>query len=236
MNATETKQKIQASRQRFDRLEGWIKTLEAARVKALRELPAANETDRSAATRRNNLRVVEHGWNGEEVSLPDAIVRELTGPHRLPGLHGSRAELATLRDQVEVLTADLPSGEELAAAEAKAAELRGRADAKAAEFGEAWAAVLAALDAAEAAALATATTRKEQWAAVAAVERLSSEFGLEQPTPGRVRTSDGDQGVMLAVLALTQGIGLGDDVDPRHVSTLRQRREKRDREREREAA
>lgn len=125
MNVTEQRQKIAAARQRITTLTAWVSTLEETRTVLIRALAGTDDKDPRTPRRLAELEQVEHGYSGGSWAVAGKVQEGFQ--QRLPGLLAARSELGQLLEAVELLEAELPSGEAIARASAELEVIAGEA-------------------------------------------------------------------------------------------------------------
>jgi hypothetical protein len=171
MTLPEVRQQLTHTKHQTEQLKAWHTTLTTARQDYL-----LDDTD----TGREALQLVMDGVRSAYQGIPSDLARRGFAPGR-PGLRATESKLAMLREQQVLLEKQLPSAQEIAAAEQRVSQLV--AEVRLAEGSEAWQQFVVALE--------TAETNGREWVAIrsglqtttAELKRLVTEFGLNVAMP-----------------------------------------------------
>jgi hypothetical protein len=214
MTLPEVRRQLTHTKHQTEQLEAWHTTLTTARQDYL-----LDDTD----TGREALQIVTDGVRSGYQGIPSDLARRGFAPGRL-GLRATESKLATLRERQALLEKQLPSAQEIAAAEQRVSQLV--AEVRHAEGSEAWQRFVVALEAAETSGREWVATRSRLQTTTAELKHLVTEFGLSVPMPA-TSTPDANDANYVELLGSWMRVAAFGTLDPTVERELKARRDRR---------
>jgi len=223
MNALELRSTIAQTEERLEVLEEWAEILESARRELVRRMPA-NPGSQDTQRIRAEISEIENGPQGGMVwsRSPEVVDGFADG---LPGLGAARSEVENLTERLELLEEDLPTPEEIAAAEREAGRHRQATKDAGASFRASVEELLVALGQAETAAHNLADARARHLAAAGAMRELSERVGIGVTIPSKLTLGRAEDRLVRALLSLVQPVIDGGVPDPGTLGEVRRYRD-----------